>query len=99
MIPLARAWLASSSTRSARQGIDMVARPSTISPAENPSAAACGTLVAMPKAAARAGVTVQVHCYRIAGPIAYVRGEAWDLDPADPIATVQGAFVHNGAPA
>lgn len=50
-------------------------------------------------AAARSGVTVQVHCYRIAGPIAYVRGEAWDTDPADPIATVQGAFVHNGAPA
>ena len=50
-------------------------------------------------AAARAGVTVQVHCYRVAGPIAYVRGEAWDLDPVDPIATVQGAFVHNGVPA
>jgi uncharacterized protein (TIGR00369 family) len=50
-------------------------------------------------AAAGAGVTVQVHCYRVAGPIAYVRGEAWDLDPADPIATVQGTFVHNGTPA
>lgn len=50
-------------------------------------------------AAARSGVSVQVECYRIAGPIAYVRGEAWDADPTDPIALVQGAFVHNGIPA
>jgi acyl-coenzyme A thioesterase PaaI-like protein len=35
------------------------------------------------------------HCYKLTRSIAFVRAEAWDVDPADLIATAQGAFVIN----
>jgi len=47
----------------------------------------------MRAAAPRADVTGEAHCYRITHNIAFVRGQACDGDPADPIATAQGVFV------
>lgn len=44
-------------------------------------------------AAPRAGVTAEAHCYRMTRSIAFVRAQAWDEDPADPIATAQAAFM------
>jgi uncharacterized protein (TIGR00369 family) len=44
-------------------------------------------------AAPRAGVTAEAHCYKTTRSIAFVRAQAWDVDPADPIATVQAAFM------
>jgi uncharacterized protein (TIGR00369 family) len=52
----------------------------------------------MRPAAPRAGVTAEAHCYKITRSIAFVRAQAWDVDPADPIATAQAAFILNGAP-
>lgn len=52
----------------------------------------------MRAAAPRAGVVCEAHCYKVTRTIAFVRAEAWDVDPADPIATAQGAFVLQGAP-
>jgi uncharacterized protein (TIGR00369 family) len=49
----------------------------------------------MRPAAARAGVTAEAHCYKLTRSIAFVRAQAWDADPSDPIATAQGAFVLN----
>jgi uncharacterized protein (TIGR00369 family) len=49
----------------------------------------------MRAAAPRAGVTAEAHCYKLTRTIAFVRAQAWDVDPADPIATVQAAFVVN----
>jgi uncharacterized protein (TIGR00369 family) len=45
----------------------------------------------------RAGVTAEAHCYKVTRTIAFVRAQAWDDDPADPIATAQAAFVLQGA--
>ena len=53
----------------------------------------------MRPAAARAGVTVEAHCYHTTRSIAFVRAHAWDADPADPIATAQAAFMLTPAPA
>jgi uncharacterized protein (TIGR00369 family) len=53
----------------------------------------------MRPAAPRAGVICEAHCYKLTRTIAFVRAQAWDVDPADPIATAQGAFVLQGAPA
>jgi uncharacterized protein (TIGR00369 family) len=53
----------------------------------------------MRPAAPRAGVTAEAHCYKVTRSVAFVRAQAWDADPADPIATVQAAFVLNRAPA
>ena len=53
----------------------------------------------MRPAAPRAGVTAEAHCYKVTRTIAFVRAQAWDADPADPIATVQAAFVINRGPA
>lgn len=53
----------------------------------------------MRPAAPRAGVTAEAHCYKVTRSIAFVRAQAWDADPADPIATVQAAFVVNRGPA
>jgi acyl-coenzyme A thioesterase PaaI-like protein len=53
----------------------------------------------MRPAAPRAGVTAEAHCYKLTRSIAFVRAQAWDADPADPIATVQAAFVLNRGPA
>jgi uncharacterized protein (TIGR00369 family) len=47
----------------------------------------------MRPAAPRAGVTAEAHCYKLTRSIAFVRAEAWDADRADPIATVQAAFM------
>lgn len=49
----------------------------------------------MRAAAPRAGVTCEAHAYKLTRNIAFVRGQAWDADPSDPIATAQGAFVLN----
>ena len=49
----------------------------------------------MRPAAPRAGVKAEAHCYKMTRTIAFVRAQAWDADPADPIATAQGAFVVN----
>lgn len=47
----------------------------------------------MRAAAPRADVTASAHCYKLTRTIAFVRGHAFDLDPEDPIATAQAAFV------
>lgn len=49
----------------------------------------------MRPAAPRAGVTAEAHCYKLTRSIAFVRAQAWDADPTDPIATAQAAFVLN----
>jgi acyl-coenzyme A thioesterase PaaI-like protein len=49
----------------------------------------------MRPAAPRAGITAMAHCYKLTRSIAFVRAEAWDVDPSDLIATAQGAFVIN----
>lgn len=41
----------------------------------------------------RAGVTAEAHCYKLTRSIAFVRAQAFDDDPADPVATAQAAFV------
>jgi uncharacterized protein (TIGR00369 family) len=46
-------------------------------------------------AAPRAGVIAHAHCYKLTRQIGFVRAEAWDVDPADPIATAQAAFMIN----
>ena len=43
----------------------------------------------------RHGVTGHAQCYRLTRSVAFVRGLAFDDDPADPIATVQAAFALN----
>jgi len=50
----------------------------------------------MRPAAPKHGVTAEAHCYKVTRSIAFVRAQAWDADPSDPIATVQAAFVLNG---
>jgi uncharacterized protein (TIGR00369 family) len=47
----------------------------------------------MRPAAPRADVTAEAHCYKITRSIAFVRAQAWDADPDDPIATAQAAFM------
>ena len=47
----------------------------------------------------KAGITAEAHCYKVTRTIAFVRAQAWDDDPSDPIATAQAAFVLQGAPA
>jgi uncharacterized protein (TIGR00369 family) len=49
----------------------------------------------MRPAAPRAGVIAEAHCYKLTRTIAFVRAQAWDAEPTDPIATAQGAFVLN----
>jgi acyl-coenzyme A thioesterase PaaI-like protein len=49
----------------------------------------------MRPAAPRANVTCAAHCYRATRTIAFLRADAWDLSPDDPIATAQAAFVLN----
>ena len=51
----------------------------------------------MRPAAARTGITAEAHCYKMTRSIAFVRAQAWDLDPDDPIATAQAAFILHGA--
>lgn len=47
----------------------------------------------MRPAAPRHGVAASAHCYKLTRSIAFVRGQAWDTDPNDPIATAQAAFA------
>lgn len=47
----------------------------------------------MRAAAPRADVTARAHCYKRTRSIAFVRAQAFDTDPDDPIATAQAAFI------
>jgi uncharacterized protein (TIGR00369 family) len=49
----------------------------------------------MRAAAAGADVTATAHCYKVTRSIAFVRAHAYDVDPDDPIATAQAAFILN----
>lgn len=49
----------------------------------------------MRPAAPRAGVIAEAHAYKLTRSVAFVRAQAWDVDPADPIATAQAAFILN----
>ena len=40
-----------------------------------------------------AAVFCEAHCYRISRSVAFVRGEVWQADRAQPIATVQATFM------
>jgi uncharacterized protein (TIGR00369 family) len=50
---------------------------------------------------ARPGHTVigRGECYRLTPTVAFVRGEAHDGDPADPVAHVAGTYMNLGKPA
>jgi uncharacterized protein (TIGR00369 family) len=52
----------------------------------------------MRPAAPRAGIIAAAHAYKLTRSVAFLRAQAWDVDPADPIATAQGAFILNRAP-
>ncbi len=43
-------------------------------------------------------VTGEAECYSIAGGVAFVRGLAYEDDPADPIAAAQAAFMLTNVP-
>lgn len=43
----------------------------------------------------RSGVTAEATCYRLTRSIGFVRAQAWDDDPADPLATAQATFMLN----
>jgi uncharacterized protein (TIGR00369 family) len=47
----------------------------------------------------RAGITAEAHCYKLTRSVAFVRAQAWDVSPDDPVATAQAAFMLSGAPA
>lgn len=49
----------------------------------------------MRPAAPRASVTCAAHVYRATKTIAFLRAEAWDVSPDDPVATAQAAFNLN----
>ena len=38
-------------------------------------------------------VFAHAHCYKLTRTVAFVRAQAYDRDPADPIATAQAAFM------
>ncbi|HVY88978.1 MAG TPA: PaaI family thioesterase [Hyphomonadaceae bacterium] len=42
-----------------------------------------------------ASVTAAAHCYKATRTIAFLRSEAWDDSPDDPVATAQAAFTLN----
>ncbi|WP_240606518.1 PaaI family thioesterase [Phenylobacterium kunshanense] len=46
-------------------------------------------------AAPRTGITAEAHCYRLTRSIGFVRAQAWDVSPDDPVATAQAAFMLN----
>jgi uncharacterized protein (TIGR00369 family) len=52
----------------------------------------------MRAAAPRRDVIGEAHCYKLTRTIGFVRGQAYDESPDDPIATVQAAFAINRAP-
>jgi uncharacterized protein (TIGR00369 family) len=41
----------------------------------------------------REALQAQAECYKLGRSIAFVRGLAYETDPADPVAAAQGAFV------
>jgi acyl-coenzyme A thioesterase PaaI-like protein len=47
----------------------------------------------------RRDIFARAHCYKVTRSIAFVRAEAYETAPEDPIATAQAAFVLSGAPA
>ncbi|HET6970418.1 MAG TPA: PaaI family thioesterase [Phenylobacterium sp.] len=47
----------------------------------------------MRAAAPRMGVTVEAVCTKLTRTVGFVRATAWDVDPADPVATAQAAFM------
>lgn len=47
----------------------------------------------------RAGIVAEAHCYKLTRSVAFVRAQAWDASPDDPVATAQAAFMLSGAPA
>ena len=49
----------------------------------------------MRPAAPRTGLRASAHCYKLTRSIAFVRAQAWDVDPSDPVATAQAAFILN----
>jgi acyl-coenzyme A thioesterase PaaI-like protein len=49
----------------------------------------------MRPAAPRASVTCSAHVYRATRTIAFLRAEAWDVSPDDPVAAAQAAFTLN----
>jgi acyl-coenzyme A thioesterase PaaI-like protein len=44
------------------------------------------------------GVTARAECLKIEGEVAFVRGEAFEEGPGDPVAIVQAAFMLSGVP-
>ncbi len=38
-------------------------------------------------------IVAHAHCYKLTRSVAFVRAQAYDRDPADPIATAQAAFM------
>jgi hypothetical protein len=42
-------------------------------------------------------VYAHAHCYKLTRSVAFVRAQAYDRDRADPIATVQAAFMLNSS--
>jgi len=46
-------------------------------------------------AAPRTGITAEAQCYKLTRSIGFVRAQAWDVDPTDPVATAQAAFMLN----
>ncbi|MEZ6028987.1 MAG: PaaI family thioesterase [Hyphomonadaceae bacterium] len=49
----------------------------------------------MRPAAPRASITCSAHAYRATRTIAFLRAEAWDVSPDNPVATAQAAFTLN----
>jgi uncharacterized protein (TIGR00369 family) len=49
----------------------------------------------MRPAAPRAGITAEAVCYKVTRSVGFVRAQAWDVDPADPVATAQASFMLN----
>ena len=44
-------------------------------------------------AAPGAGITAEANCFKITRSIGFVRAQAWDVDPSDPVAIAQAAFM------
>jgi uncharacterized protein (TIGR00369 family) len=38
-------------------------------------------------------ITAHAHCYKLTRSVAFVRAQAYDKDPSDPVATAQAAFM------
>ena len=49
----------------------------------------------MRAAAPRAGLTAEAVCYKLTRTVGFVRAQAWDADPSDPVATAPASFRIN----